>query len=363
MKFLLQALLVPAFLLFDCNSKLLQCDGANEPQPLPVGANDPRDSALILQSSDGGATWYDPYIIDEAVELHSVSSLGGGGYNFVVGGTDTAGSAIILTTHDAGFQWNRTYTGGYGSIQDIKSTLLNLVAVGGFSVLKSDDFGDSWVEVAEAPNLKAVSFYDALGFAIGSGGDLLKSTDYGGSWVSLPDPGPGSYFTDIVNQGNAGVIAVGYDNVSFPMYLSFDAGISWQAADFCGGSAGIWGLESVAYISPTEAVVADYDDTDTISHLWHTSNSGLTWCVNHDVGGVFSYSAWRDILSAEDHILIVGDRDIWRSTNHGMDWEMTYFNDSGKTGYEFNAVYFPSFPDGYGIAVGSLRVNVGSASE
>ncbi len=342
-----------SMILFDCDDNLTDC-GSNDP-PSGGGGNGggtARDSAIVLESSDGGRTWYNLYTIDEATSLDAVSGPATGGQEFVVGGTDTAGNAILLTSHDAGFEWTRRYTGGPGSVDNLEAAGAHVFALTGSSLLRSTDFGVTWNEVASAPDLNGISFHGVTGFAIGGQGDLLRTTDFGETWVNMPNPSVTPLFRSIANQDNT-VIAVGWGNPSiggdFPVYYSFDTGMTWLPAahstGFCTIPNGEYHIESVKFVDFDEAIfVTDGDFNNSTSR---TINSGATWCGMSEP--MSNTDNFRDIVTGEDHILIVGDEGIWWSENKGFDWEEAYTSDPGV---ELKAAFFPSFPLGYGVAVG-----------
>ncbi|MDQ1569077.1 MAG: hypothetical protein QOF96_3957, partial [Actinomycetota bacterium] len=159
---------------------------------------------VLIATADGGATWSRQTLPDGIRELRDVAFVDAN-HGWAVGalpiplpveaGKDDPG--VVLTTTDGGATWGRqaTTVGSLWSLQAVDGQ--NLFAGGGYGLFSSHDGGVTWEkQTFRLPALDAISFTDAAhGWVTHSMFSTLCRTDDGGrTWVGsdVRGQGPGN---------------------------------------------------------------------------------------------------------------------------------------------------------------------------
>jgi photosystem II stability/assembly factor-like uncharacterized protein len=150
------------------------------------------DPELVYKTEDGGLSWH-PVEGSESSVLRAVMTI-----EFIDDNTGWAGGGIIMKTVDSGRSW---------TIQREESTVREFhfcspsygFAVGGMTILRTQDGGDSWDDVTpddgRIMDLRSACFIDEnYGFVVGRGPEeprgsrlyvssfVLRTTDGGETW-------------------------------------------------------------------------------------------------------------------------------------------------------------------------------------
>jgi photosystem II stability/assembly factor-like uncharacterized protein len=194
-------------------------------------------SGLIKKSIDNGITWmivFDPTIYDGAtIELTKLSNgylFASGVYYSIVHGT---GFSVIWRSTDDGLTWDDVYGYAYDDIMyTITTTPDDILLAGGRSsghrIIRSTDFGDTWVlsnsglpSDANCTIIRAKS--NDMIFAGTSNYGIFRSTDGGASWNDMNNGLSSLKITSIVIN-SIGKIYIGTPN---GVFISFDNGNNW----------------------------------------------------------------------------------------------------------------------------------------
>ncbi|WP_070886436.1 WD40/YVTN/BNR-like repeat-containing protein [Pseudomonas argentinensis] len=203
----------------------------------------------VLYSDDDGANWTQAkvptrqmltavYFVDEQ-------------HGWAVGH-----DALILASSDGGATWSKQF-------EDLQreAPLLDLwfrdaqhgFAIGAYgALLETSDGGASWDDVSDrldnedTYHLNAIAEVPDAGlFIVGEMGSLFRSTDEGQSWETLEGPYQGSLFGVIASGEPNGLLVFGLRG---HLFRSTDAGETWQQVPLATASGGTleFGLASAA---------------------------------------------------------------------------------------------------------------------
>ncbi len=178
---------------------------------------------------------------------------------------------------------------------------------------KSIDNGMSWNLVN--PDVPVVSFccYTNDILFAGNGENILKSSDSGNNWnIVLNIPSQTSYISDFAHTTNGYLYATFTNWMANTdgVYLSKDAGETWQLKTLCGNP-----FLGIAVNSQDEIFVVGY------CGVYKSSDYGNTWV--HIKPG---WSATDIVIDKEDNIYVscdweIGESGVHRSKDNGQTWE------------------------------------------
>jgi len=190
----------------------------------------------ILKSTDNGENWSD-FITDFGNEIFFASScVFSGRDTCIFAGSDAKQNGSITLTHSGGTAKSfikLKNTTILNTISKAKNVLF--VGSGNGKILKSSDFGLTWVEVEyfnqeNNSAIRNITFNDNVGIVSNQNGDIFKSLDYGQNWQNVNSGLSGNYgFYHTTFIGNKMIIS-GKNNSSNKgiLILSEDEGNNWK---------------------------------------------------------------------------------------------------------------------------------------
>ena len=182
----------------------------------------------MLRTTDGGYTWtVSPSGTDES--LHGLSMVDANT------GTAVGRNGAIVRTEDGGLNWTAQESGVVHPLWDVCAIdASTAVAVGDYTILRTTDGGDTWIDVPfENGNewLYGVDFADDMvGFAVGDFASILRTTDGGVTWtiqLNYSDDAPYYFDVDCADARNA--IVVGSYGPAGDIVRTTDGGDTWEA--------------------------------------------------------------------------------------------------------------------------------------
>ncbi|RPJ83670.1 MAG: hypothetical protein EHM18_13490 [Acidobacteria bacterium] len=233
-------------------------------------------SDAFYRSSDAGVTWFPirfPGVVSSAV-IHPADALRA--WFVGITGSYPDNQTEIHETTDGGVTWTRVDTGGlpgYGGpypkmIGDRSAANILYLAVGG-SLLKSTDYGRSWVKLQPGCDgtvlLQDFSSNPAL-YIRRPDTSLARSTDRGQTWEDLPEAGAWVQHLAIEPRDPNILYSVSFYT---QINRSTDGGKSWQIMRPLGGAAP----------RVTALAVDPYNDG-----VLYAADESNTICVSRDEG-------------------------------------------------------------------------------
>lgn len=190
----------------------------------------------ILKSTDNGENWFD-FITDFGNEIFFASScVFSGRDTCIFAGSDAKQNGSITLTHSGGTTKSfikLKNTTILNTISKAKDVLF--VGSGNGKILKSSDFGLTWLEVEyfnqeNNSAIRNITFNDNVGIVSNQKGDIFKSLDFGQNWQKVNSGLSGSYgFYHTTFIGKKMIIS-GKNNSTNKgiLILSEDEGINWK---------------------------------------------------------------------------------------------------------------------------------------
>ena len=243
-----------------------------------------------LRTSDTGNTWQTSFEPGRAnwtdVANPAPGLLVAAGW-FSVFSTQNSG---IFTSTDGGVTWTRRLDAGFpGTIAVSKLAFADAlvgVAAGSLGIWRTDDGGQTWSSVSNAPSTAGVvsgfgggvAWADATTVLIyGGQGTILRSTDAGLNWTDVSNPAITSTYYDMAFNSAGVGIAVG---PSGQVARSSGGGDNWQ--------------EVITPMSDAGTAVAFADDLTVVvmgnlSQTMRSIDAGQTWNVGFIGGGSNEY--------------------------------------------------------------------------
>jgi photosystem II stability/assembly factor-like uncharacterized protein len=260
----------------------------------------------ILRTNDGGATF-----------ARKTS----------VPGTDSAGGARTPT--------DIFFTGD-------NSGVVTTSGDGPGKVFRTNDGGNSWTEVASAPNgpqgaingLNGLDFAGGAGYAVGSGKTLLKSVDSGASWTPKPLDGV-SGLPGLESIGCAGAdTCLMTESGGGQLVRTTDSGDHGTAV-----SPSTEKIFAAGFASSTRAVAVGNSGATVVS-----DNAGASWAP---VGGAISGSDFSGLRATSSQLAEAGGDNgtVARTIDGGANW----FTVGVPTPASIRDVSFPSQGTGFAL--------------
>jgi photosystem II stability/assembly factor-like uncharacterized protein len=281
------------------------------------------DHATMLRSTDGGSTWAEVFL--EITQ--DLTAVWGDGNFFVVGarfdernldpGCTFEYCAVILRSTDTGATWAKWYIDTYDGVYSLwgeGSLLLAGNAFGGREeggeVFRSTDAGTTWSRVTRGAGYQGILTIAGWGQTVMAAGAndygavILRSTDAGRQWTSLVSER--TTYHGIWSDGTT-VVALAVDMFGVASILrSGNGGATWTGSSYFGPRyAGVWGQDStVVAVGPRGASI-------------RSTNAGVTW----DTATLGSRRSLHDLHGDGTTMVAVGDTGtILRSTDRGATW-------------------------------------------
>lgn len=304
------------------------------------------ENGLILQTTNGGATWQDRSIgVTFPPSFYFVRFTSP--TNGVALGKTFAFSATLAVarTTNGGSSWALQTTGLQNNMTAAdQASASSLVTVGsGGLVLKSMDVGHTWSFPMGLPTteLTAIDFYDSLlGVAVGYSGRISRTNNGGTVWTEIL-PGITQILNSVQFLSQDSVVASG-NGTGFPtswpaILVSTDGGFVWNnKARFIEDQFFVRGIS--VYARGRCWIAGD-------RFIYGTVDSGLSWRQMRSTSG----DELSDIVAMDSlNGIAVGTRSfsqglILRTTNAGNTWTAQTF---GITSALLKAA-FPSRDTGY----------------
>jgi photosystem II stability/assembly factor-like uncharacterized protein len=207
----------------DVAPRMLLLDGVRAPGNRIVVVG---ERGTILQSANSGQTWQ-PAVSGTTTTLTGVTFAPDSPQGWAVGH-----DALILATTDGGATWIKQYQGE--SLQDSFLDVLALdaqrvLAVGAYGLfLATSDGGKTWSRhkvIDEDAHLNRLSRSPSgTLYLAGEQGTLLRSTDQGTTWTKIPAPYDGSFYGVLALDRHT-LLAHGLRG---RVFRSADDGTSWS---------------------------------------------------------------------------------------------------------------------------------------
>lgn len=232
---------------------------------------------VILATSNGGATWtaQDADAVDGEVELRSVSFVDAA-HGWAVGYIFTGPAPVILATSDGGANWKAQDASGAGTHAELNS----------------------------------VAFTDAThGWAVGYNDEgrtplILATSDGGATWKAqdASSAGPGAQLRSVafVDASNGWAVGTTQGDAPAPVILATrDGGATWRAQD-AGGAGGSGMLSSVTFFDAVHgwAVGDTGTDGDGAPVILATNDGGVVWKAQ-DAGSADSSASLLSVTSVD----------------------------------------------------------------
>lgn len=219
------------------------------------------DSATVLKTSDGGATWQS-LAIGSTAAFYDVAASSNGEHVVVVGA-----AGLVFTSSDAGVSWTARSSGVAETLYglDFSDDLSTGYAVGSNgTILKTTNGGTSWT--AQHSGTSA-SLYDVqvvstlVGFAAGADGTILKTSNGGATWQALNSGVSSALYALAFSGGETTGTAVGAHGT---ILKTSDGGANW-AAQSSGTSVSLYGAsfpldERVGYVVGNSGTLLKTED-------------------------------------------------------------------------------------------------------
>ncbi len=280
----------------------------------------------VLKTTDSGKSWFKTILNDNFKDVWFASENTG----WIVG------DGIYKTTNGGenwtllNFPYEQTGT-GYGGIESLYflDSLTGFAGTWGSKIFKTYDGGETWVRKDPVNSdssffIKDFYFIRNMGWASSIFGKILKTTDYGDSWIILTAKigGNAIQFLDTLN----GYSLTGYFN------RTSDGGYSWEQFSLPQNDN-----NHDLYFKNIEEgwfVGSDY--------LYYTTNAGKDWKVISNVNNLdpWSYFGWLNLQRG----IITGNH-VYESINGGESW----FEIKELTGQHINRFFAPNEFIGYAV--------------
>ena len=246
----------------------------------------------VFRTTDGGTTWNSvgagiPIGGGQTVCIEAISASTA----FVSGVNYQNDSTFIWRTTDGGFTWQKVFEQLHGFIDQVKMISategigLGDPVGGKWTILRTSDSGTTWSRITTEP---------------------LQINNELGLFHSLS-----TYVNKFIWFGTS----VG-NNSSGAVYRSTDAGVTWNRESIPSFVYGVW---TICFIDSLNGVCGD-------TSLARSTDGGVTWSP---LAGVPSGHWYDDLfstvsVSAGNDLWAVVDKNVYRSTDKGLSWNICY---------------------------------------
>jgi photosystem II stability/assembly factor-like uncharacterized protein len=214
----------------------------------------------LLESTDGGRTWRDLPVRDDAMSLSPAAD----------GSLVIAGHDVFAASRDGGATWAPVANDlpsldihGFTRDPSNPERMWAYVATGG--LWESANFGSTWTQVRRGTVLFPLAVH-ANGQTSLLGVDItgvVRSTDGGRSWAPLGTP-PTHPMTSLAATPDGSVVYAGSTDA---LYRSSDGGATWAKTGYTGSAF------AIATADDGESVAVVSRETD----LFRSSDAGASW--------------------------------------------------------------------------------------
>jgi len=252
---------------------------------------------VTWRSTDGGATWTNPFVTDYAVRSLAISPNG------IFAGT----SGRVFRSTDDGVTWESTtvFSGSWVYALALTSDGAVIAGTSDDGIFRSTDNGSSWTQVNTTTGINAlVSSLTGQIFLGTFPGGIFRSTDDGLSWAQSPLIGTS---VGAITSNAEGDIFAGETQ---GIFRSTDRGNSWSIT----GSLGNHFVQVLSFdINSSGHIIVG-----TGSGVFRSIDEGATWLQTGLGDGNI---VWSLALDNSDHILAATwPSGVFLSTDNGDTW-------------------------------------------
>ncbi len=288
----------------------------------------------MYQTNDGGGTWAKTHINERG--FFDICWLDD--QNFITVGLD----GYIFKTENSGNSWTELSSGNRSSLRDISFyNLTEGFIVGYYTLLKTTDLGETWMEIELDPeltgNYSAIEFSDEYNGWIAAWGFLLKTDDAGNVWEKVIPDSQSHYFSDISLFRNS--VWVGGDSAK--LLRSIDDGNTWIDISI---EDEFFSVQQIEVIDTLTAYVSlNYHYYPQYGKLFKTVDGGYNWTqveyYNEYPNEIYSI----DFVNSDTGYISVKDQGLMKTTDGGENWTLIGLIENN------NITYIKFFSDDLGI--------------
>lgn len=274
--------------------------------------------SLHAKSTDGGVTW--TYMLQQE-QNKTFDNLWNVYFkdadNGVAIGGAIRGSVLVKTT-DGGINWIPQFIPCGSSLDKIDGFGDVLIVTGTQNILKSTDFGATWVRLNAIPGTSLYGMHSiGNNFIVATGFDamFIKSTDGGRTWaastVRSNNVAPNAQDVFFVNE-NVGYVAHGYGLVS----KTTNGGQSWFSV-IKDTIANGWTNYGISFLNENYGFVVA-KTSNNVDGIFKTTDGGATWDMKENV---FATNLRGVAFVDENKGVVVGEKyKIGYTTDGGTTW-------------------------------------------
>jgi len=286
-------------------------------------------SPILLQTKDGGNTWFQPGLENKLpgsfTDICFVDNFTG----WIVGWSAVyQDEIVILHTIDAGDNWELQNHNSSGSIIDISVCFIDHQygwIANGYMILHTSDGGENWTQQESNSNeyLRDIYFLDANhGWAVGENGTVLITSNGGTLWEPSPEPylsGNDLYEVTFIDTEN-GWSCGNYNNgtVNGAILKTTDGGLSWEMQLTNQEINPMYCLSNMNGLSGFAAGAhGEMIKTANGGNSWEMASSSVTTCDFRDVFFFDNNLGWAaGGINAND----VNTPAIYQTIDAGANW-------------------------------------------
>lgn len=231
-------------------------------------------------------------------------------------------AAIIIKSSDGGASGSNMYVDGNTgrTLYDLKVVGTDLYICGsGGILLKSTDIGTTWIPLTSGvtQTLYQIDFVDAnVGYAVGAAGTVIKTTDAGTTWTLLTAPTAlAIYAIDIVTADNIyiGCSRTGSSSTGYSKMLmkTTDGGATWLDVSV----ADMGTVRDVDFIDANHGWAC----VQNSGKVYYTTDGGTTW-ANSTTASLVVPNYVYFINSTTGFVTNNNDGQIFKTTDGGVTW-------------------------------------------
>ena len=264
--------------------------------------------ATVFRTTDGGTTWKSVgggsaltgrFGLCIEATSDSIAFVGGVNWDVFTSTPPPNDSTFIWHTTDAGGTWSLVFTQLHGAIDEVRMiTATEGIGLGDpvggkWVIIRTTDSGLTWSRIASEP------------VQVGSEIGLFRS---------LSTYGPRHIWFGTLVLGT---------NETVGLYRSTDAGLTWSRATI----AFVYGVFSLSYSDSLHGLCSE-------NSVARTTDGGVTWIPTGlpDGGDFLNWFPTVSVCGGRDFWAAV-DADVYRSTDKGVTWSLSYPGSLGGLSY------------------------------